>query len=473
MRLVSTPVPPKAGPSPVTNDSANTVGDIGAPIDVAWNADPIEDVDVLVIGGGISGLGVAAFLQETDPARQVVVLEQNAEPGGYCRTVEQDGFVFDYSGHFFHFRDAALQAFLAARLPKDTLHTIRRRARVIDRHGDEVGFPYQRHLGELPPARFRDLLVDLWRASQSASERAPAGSSLDAHLRATLGDGLVDAFLAPYNEKLYGVPLAELDASAMGRFFPKVHFDDVMRTLAGDDVDTGYNATFTYPRTGAVTYVNALLSRLPDECVRLQTPALGIDLASKTLVTPTGRLRYRHLVNTSPLPRFQTLCGEIPSTSLRANRVLVFNLGFDAKGRDDVHWLYVAGDDVPFYRVGFYDNIFDDQRMALYVEIGLPPAAASSAVDDPVDVDALYDKTLAGLRALGIVGSQKVISRHQVLMDPAYVHLTPAGMATTSALLSRYREQGVHSIGRYGAWTYCSIEDNLLEARTVVADLVR
>jgi hypothetical protein len=25
----------------------------------------------------------------------------------------------------------------------------------------------------------------------------------------------------------------------------------------------------------------------------------------------------------------------------------------------------------------------------------------------------------------------------------------------------------VHSIGRYGAWTYCSIEDNMLEARAL------
>ena len=30
---------------------------------------------------------------------------------------------------------------------------------------------------------------------------------------------------------------------------------------------------------------------------------------------------------------------------------------------------------------------------------------------------------------------------------------------------------GVHAIGRYGRWTYCSIEDNILEARALVASL--
>jgi hypothetical protein len=30
---------------------------------------------------------------------------------------------------------------------------------------------------------------------------------------------------------------------------------------------------------------------------------------------------------------------------------------------------------------------------------------------------------------------------------------------------------GVHTIGRYGGWTYCSIEDNIVEARAKVREL--
>jgi hypothetical protein len=28
---------------------------------------------------------------------------------------------------------------------------------------------------------------------------------------------------------------------------------------------------------------------------------------------------------------------------------------------------------------------------------------------------------------------------------------------------------GVHSVGRYGGWTYCSIEDNMVETRELAA----
>ena len=33
------------------------------------------------------------------------------------------------------------------------------------------------------------------------------------------------------------------------------------------------------------------------------------------------------------------------------------------------------------------------------------------------------------------------------------------------------RARGVYSIGRYGGWTYCSIEDNIVEARALVEAL--
>ena len=52
-------------------------------------------------------------------------------------------------------------------------------------------------------------------------------------------------------------------------------------------------------------------------------------------------------------------------------------------------------------------------------------------------------------------------------MDPAYVHLTRASISEHARLSAMLREHGVYSIGRYGGWTYCSIEDNIVEAREV------
>jgi protoporphyrinogen/coproporphyrinogen III oxidase len=49
--------------------------------------------DVVVVGGGISGLATAWFLQRR--GRMVTLLEAGSEPGGTIRTVARDGFLID------------------------------------------------------------------------------------------------------------------------------------------------------------------------------------------------------------------------------------------------------------------------------------------------------------------------------------------------------------------------------------------
>jgi hypothetical protein len=52
-------------------------------------------------------------------------------------------------------------------------------------------------------------------------------------------------------------------------------------------------------------------------------------------------------------------------------------------------------------------------------------------------------------------------------MDPAYVHITRGSIAEHKRLEEQLAKAGVYSIGRYGGWTYCSIEDNIIEAKAL------
>ena len=61
----------------------------------------------IAIGAGISGLSFAAF----SPGRDCLVLESDLRIGGYCKTTRRNGFVWDYSGHFFHFQNPEIKDF--------------------------------------------------------------------------------------------------------------------------------------------------------------------------------------------------------------------------------------------------------------------------------------------------------------------------------------------------------------------------
>src|SRR4051812_11794880 len=422
----------------------------------------MEKVRTLVVGAGITGLATAAALAAKGDD-DYLVLEGDSQIGGYCKTVKKDGFVWDYSGHFFHFKQPEIEAWLRARMPGQDVRTVSKRS-FISYAGRQLDFPFQKNIHQLPQAEFIDCLYDLYFARTPGAAAAVPEENFKQMLYARFGRGIAEKFLIPYNEKLYATDLASLDKDAMGRFFPHADLTDIVRNMKVANNAT-YNATFTYPAGGAIEYVKALASAVRPSAICLNEPVIDIDLAKKVARTPKREIAFESFVSSAPFNRLLTMA-HVPhdETIFSWNKVLVFNLGFDKKGKKDVHWIYYPDREVSFYRVGFYDNIFEADRLSLYVEIGFPK-------DATVDVDAMRERVLADLKRCGVVTDQKLVAEHSVIMDPAYVHITQRSLSEHARISADLRERGVHPVGRYGGWTYCSIEDNIVEARTLVSTI--
>ena len=102
--------------------------------------------------------------------------------------------------------------------------------------------------------------------------------------------------------------------------------------------------------------------------------------------------------------------------------------------------------------------------MSLYVEIGFPKDAA-------LDVPAMRRSGCSrDLEREGVMTGQRLVAEHSVVhrsrVRPHHARVARRAHAPGGASA---RPHGVYSIGRYGGWTYCSIEDNIVEARALVA----
>ena len=142
-------------------------------------------------------------------------------------------------------------------------------------------------------------------------------------------------------------------------------------------------------------------------------------------------------------------------------------MGFDSKGKDKINsWVYIPSKDFIFYRVGYYDNIVSNDRMSLYVEIGFPSEALIE------DSECLLDQVLCDLRKIGILSNdQTLVSYSSVLMNPAYVHINTQSVEYVKKYKELLAQKNIYSIGRYGSWTYCSIEDNIIESKELAEKL--
>ena len=84
---------------------------------------------------------------------------------------------------------------------------------------------------------------------------------------------------------------------------------------------------------------------------------------------------------------------------------------------------------------------------------------------DTAEIEAAKGRVLADLARVGVLGSQRLVAEHSIVLDPAYVHITRASNTEVARHKELLAARGVYSAGRYGSWTYCSIEDNIVEAR--------
>ncbi|MEM6957655.1 MAG: FAD-dependent oxidoreductase [Myxococcota bacterium] len=416
-------------------------------------------VRYLVVGGGISGLAFADWLKSDD----YLICEADDAIGGYCKTIQQDGFVWDYSGHFFHFRRPEIEAYLLERMNDQKILRVEKDSRVFW-DGEHIDFPFQKNIHQLPREDFLACLRDLYEANEAAKDGAQTHANFRDMLYAKFGEGIAERFLVPYNEKLYATDLAKLDPDAMGRFFPYADLGDVIRNFHAAD-NGSYNATFTYPQGGAIQYVQALAKGVDPAKISLGERVLSVDVHTRTATTNKRTIEYEMLVSSAPFPRVLEMAG-MPAPvgdTYDWNVVEVFNLGFDRKGPIGPHWIYYPQRELSFYRVGFYDNIFGTDRMSMYVELG---RERGYGTDDATKKETLAT-VLADLEKVGVVDGHELVSHHHILLDPAYVHITSESNAAVAAAKRSLATRGVFTFGRYGSWTYCSIEDNIVEARAL------
>jgi len=115
----------------------------------------MDTVRHLVVGAGISGLAACAFSKERD----YLVLERDLEIGGYCKTVKQAGFTWDYSGHFFHFKHREIEQWLRDRMPGQDVRVVEKKT-FIAFEGGRVDFPFQKNIHQLPQAEFIECLAN-------------------------------------------------------------------------------------------------------------------------------------------------------------------------------------------------------------------------------------------------------------------------------------------------------------------------
>ena len=166
------------------------------------------ELPVAVIGAGPAGLTAAYQLHKVD--HPTIVFEADDVVGGLSRTVERNGWRFDIGGHRFFTKVEAVQQLWEEILGPDDFVVRSRMSRIYYR-GKFYDYPIRplnalRNLGPLEAARCVGSF-----ALARVNTRNPA-ENLEQYIVSNYGRRLYQHFFKTYNEKVWGVPAAELSA---------------------------------------------------------------------------------------------------------------------------------------------------------------------------------------------------------------------------------------------------------------------
>ena len=415
----------------------------------------------LIIGAGISGLTLANYLDD------YLIIEKESVVGGYCKTHYVKDYIWDYAGHFFHFKTEEFKKKFIDSLNADEYVTQDKKTYI---YFDEslIDYPFQTNIHELSKEKFIDCLYDLF----NKEEKENYDNFLDM-LYGKFGKSITEMFLKPYNEKLYACDLKTLDKDAMGRFFPYADIKAIINNMK-ESKNSSYNNTFLYPKKGAQVIIDILMQKIKKEQILLNTKVTFIDEKNKEAKLSNGEvIQYENLINTIPFNQFLMLFSNSKynelSNNLTYNKVLVFNLGFNKKSKyDKEHWIYIPDKNINFYRIGFYDNILNADKLSMYIEIGYPK---NQNIDEK-EIKNQLDLTLKNLQKMQVIDdSFELVAFEHIIMDPAYVHINTENSLQIKNVMQELQTNNIYSIGRYGGWTYCSMEDCMVEAKSLSSNL--
>ena len=420
---------------------------------------------IAIAGAGLAGLSAACTLE----GREYALFEREREPGGLCRSIERDGFVFDLTGHLLHLRRPDIKAWVGDLLGGRMQESPRRA--FIHSHGTLTPYPFQVNTHGLPkPVAAECLLgfIEAWCARRLERGAAEPAHFLD-WVRRTFGAGIGRHFMIPYNRKMWCRDLEEVSCEWVSWSVPQPALDEVVRgTFGVEGREFGYNPRFLYPQRGGIRCLpDALAERARG--LRLGVEVERIDLRARRVRLSDGsRVRFDALISTLPLPELVRRCEGIPEAAaqaaagLRWVRVVNVNLAVRGEVAPGRHWIYFPEPEYAFYRVGVASNfsrgVAPSGCSALYVEVSEPSGAPPTG--------GLEERVIADLRRAGILAADhEVLFALPLVIDPAYVIYDRHRRETVPPLLSLLRDRGVHSVGRFGAWEYSSMEDALVAGR--------
>ncbi|KAI9189739.1 hypothetical protein H9P43_001172 [Blastocladiella emersonii ATCC 22665] len=448
-----------------------------------------EQVDVLIIGAGPTGLGAAKRLQHLKHESWLVI-DAFSEAGGLASTdVTPEGFLYDVGGHVIFSHYKYFDEVLHEALPKDEDWFTHQRVSYVRQRGLWIPYPYQNNISALPKEDqvvcLRGL-IDAYLASALAQDKP---KNFDEWIVRSMGEGIADLFMRPYNFKVWAVPTTKMQCEWLGERVASPDLKLVVSNVVQNKVagNWGPNATFKFPAHGGTGGIwKAVANTIPQNKFRFNSHVVKVDAAKKLVTLKDGRtFGYNKLLSTMPVDDLTVSLGPDHSKLAELAKGLYFSsthvIGIGIRGArpqriDDKCWLYFPEDDSPFYRATIFSNYSPYNQPAAQIKLRTIQRADGGATDTtsakegpywslmfevsessykPVNIETIIADTIRGALNTDLLHPEdEIVSTYHRKFYHGYPTPTLERDGVLKELLPALNKLNIWSRGRFGSWKY-------------------
>jgi protoporphyrinogen oxidase len=428
--------------------------------------------EIVILGAGLTGLS-AAYHLEKQGFFDYKMFEKDSTVGGLCRSVTQDGFTFDYTGHLLHINDSYFKQFIEQLIGLEQFNVIQRRSFIYS-HDTYTHYPYQINLYGLPPEIISECIEGFVNRKKNRAQNL----NFQQWVLINFGAGLGKNFFFPYQEKIFDFDVQKLSASWTGRFVPQTSLHEMLLgALRPPETTVGYNAQFFYPKIGGIQF---WIKKMADKIIQpIMTgyEVTKIDSQHKLVYFANGHVEpYKKLITTLPLDFFLKRLQERSHTTLfRAsekllcNSVINFNIGVDRPNLSSKHWVYYPEKQYPFYRIGFPHNfaasMAPEGQSSLYGE-------CSHLGRSPAEINQLVNASRDTVYKLFAIRKEEIATEKIITIPHAYVIFDRWRDRHINHIHEQLAAYHIYSVGRYGAWKYSSMQEGLLDGKYIAEMII-
>src|ERR1700728_5188617 len=418
---------------------------------------------IVIIGGGPTGLGAAYRLHELRYDNWVLYEKFNYVGGHASSHIDAHGFVWDEGGHVIFSHYPYFDKLVDDMLGKEENQLVRESW--IVRGESWIPYPFQNNLRHLPKKDQVSCLLGAAKAAASGDSHASA--NFRDWILATFGEGIAEAFMFPYNSKVWTTPLEQMSRSWIGERVSVIDFKRLLENVLyeRDDVGWGPNSKFRFPLHGGTGEIyRNMAKRFPAKVITgKELVAVDADRRQVSFADGTGDT-YDVLISTTPL---DLLIGMLKNTDgklreaaddLLHNNLLVLGLGLEKKIETSKCWIYFVDPEMPCYRVTHFSqysrfnvpNGDTERYSSLMGEMSFP-------VSQNPDPQQVLEQMITGFIRAGMLDESdrsRIVSRYHRTIAYSYPIPSLGRDRALAVLQPALMEKGIYSRGRFGAWRY-------------------